>query len=194
MIGFMRSYSYLIRYESDFDLAQGRGLIPKTDGTVAITWEAFAKLITAFDRYEDAHVSPRYSYGELRLTRLNFYTRIFLGKLTFHHIDAQWSTYLNCFITPLLIVFAIASIVLNAMQVELAVQGVQGPGNTWTAFTWVSRWFSVATLFLVGLSSWLLIVLIVFMFCHDIWFARDIIRKKSHPSGEAWKAIRSGVI
>jgi hypothetical protein len=125
-IGFMRSYSHLIQHESDFNLAQDKGLIPKADGNVAITWEAFAKLITAFDRYQDIHVSPRYSYGELRLTRLNFYTHIFLGKLTYHHIDAQWSTYLNRCIAPLLIVFAISSTILNAMQVELSVQGLRG--------------------------------------------------------------------
>jgi hypothetical protein len=193
-IGFMRSYSHLIQYECDFDIAQDKGLIPKSDGIDTITWDAFAQLIMTFDQYEDANVSPRYSYGELRLTRLNFYTRIFLGKLTFHHIDAQWGAYLNRFIAPILTIFAITSIILNAMQVELSVQSVQGLGDAWVAFTRASRWFSVATLFSVGLFSLFMIVLIMGMFCHDIWFARDIIRKKSYPSNEAWKTSRSGVV
>jgi hypothetical protein len=109
-IGFMRSYSYLIQHESDFDLAQVKGLIPKAD---LIIWDAFAMLIANFDKFTDADVSPRYGYGELRLTRLNFYSRIFLRKLTFHHLDAQWGAYLNTFVAPLVTVFAIASIALK---------------------------------------------------------------------------------
>lgn len=190
----MRSYSYLIQYECDFNLAQDKGLIPKSDGVDTITWDAFAQLIMTFDQYEDANVSPRYSYGELRLTRLNFYSRIFLRKLTFHHIDAQWSAYLNRFIAPVLTIFAITSIILNAMQVELSVQSAQGLNEAWTVFTLVSRWFSVVALFSVGLFSLFMVVLVMFMFCHDIWFARDIMKKKNNPRNGAWKTSRSGVV
>ena len=92
-IGFMRTYSYLVRYEADFSIAKERGLIPKStmsnDKDNIVSWDAFARLIASFDRFGDEAVSPRYSYGELRLTRLNFYPRIFLRKLTYHHIEAQ---------------------------------------------------------------------------------------------------------
>ena len=194
ILGFMRSYSYLIRYESDFDLAQSRGLIPKTDGPVTITWEAFAKFIATFDKYHDVDVSPRYINGELRLTRLNYCTRLFLGKLTFHHMDAQWSTYLTRLLAPLLTAFAIASIILNAMQVELAVQSVQGLENSWNAFIWTSRWFSVVILLMVGLVSGFMIGMMIFMFFHDIWFAWEILRKKNKPNSDAWETKKSGII
>ena len=92
-VGFMRSYSYLVYSETDFILALEKGLIPNTAPTVTgkdrFTWDSFARLITSFEDLSDDDVSPRYRYGELRLSRLNFYSRIFLRKLTFHHIDAQ---------------------------------------------------------------------------------------------------------
>lgn len=193
-IGLMQSYSHIIQYESDFNLAQDRGLIPRSDGTEAITWEAFAKLITFFDIYKDKHVSPRYSYGELRLTRLNFFTRIFLGKLTYHHIDAQWGIYLQTLIAPILIAFAVAYIILNAMQVELGAQSIQDVDNNWVVFTRACRWFSVTRMFVVGLFIFLVMAFFIFMFCHDIWFARGIIKRKSSQSTREWENSRSGVV
>jgi len=92
VIGFLRTYSHLIRYESDYRIAMREeyGLIPKDDGEERIMWERFAIFIGWFDKVADDCVNPRYHYGELRLTRLNFYTRIFLGKLIFHYIHSQW--------------------------------------------------------------------------------------------------------
>ena len=57
----MRSYSYLIQYESDFSLALEKGLIPRrfhyrpptATGTDEITFESFVRLITSFDKFGD---------------------------------------------------------------------------------------------------------------------------------------------
>ena len=120
-MGFLRTYSYLIRYEVDFTLAQEIGLIPKresSDGREGITSETFTRFISYFSDCEDMLVSPRYTYGELRLTRLNFYSRIFLGKLTYHHIEAQWGPFLNSALAPFITAFVLVSVILNAMQVE----------------------------------------------------------------------------
>jgi hypothetical protein len=193
-IGFMRSYSYLIQYEIDFNLAKDKGLIPKSDGINDITWDAFAYLITTFDRYKDVHVSPRYSYGELRLTRLNFYSRILLGKLTFHHVDAQWGGYLNQFIVPVLTIFAVTSVILNAMQVTISVQSTRDLDKGWGVFVGVSEWFAVVSLVFVGLFIMFMLILITFMFFHDIWFARNIIKKKRNACDDTWKTIKSGVV
>lgn len=118
--GFVRTYSYLIRYECDFRLATSDehqlALIPKDDGSVSadgsdhITFERFARFIAAFQKLPDDSVSPRYRYGELRLSRLNMCAPIFLGKLTPHHIDAQWGAYLGRFLAPILSVFAVLSV------------------------------------------------------------------------------------
>lgn len=199
----MRSYSHLIQYESDFSLALEKGLIPRrspcgsltTTGKDEITFESFVRLITSFDRFDDEHVSPRYSYGELRLTRLNFYSRIFLGKLTFHHINAQWGTFINGAITPFVIVFAVFAIVLNAMQVELAVQNCSNVGSSWAAFASASKWTAVIVLIVVLLTILFIVVLVLIMFFHDLWFARSILRdKKKQTYATSWATRKSGVV
>ena len=198
-IGFMRTYSHLVHHESDFALAQEKGLIPRTSSGCntedLVTWENFARLIATFEHFGDDSVSPRYSYGELRLTRLNFYSPIFLRKLTFHHIDAQWGTFLNGLIAPLIAVFAIVSIVLNAMQVGLAAGGISNIELRWVTFINVSRWVSVIVLVFATLVMVFFLLLIAFFFFRDIWFAKSIINgKKSDPNGVAWRIRKSGVV
>ena len=163
--GFLRTYSHLVRHESDFRVARrdDLALIPADDGTHEITWDRFAAFIGAFARVDDADVCPRYSYGELRLTRLNFYTRLLQGKLTFHHVDTQWASMLGSLLAPLLSVFAILSVVLSAMQVELAVPDTAGNAR-WAAFSSVSRWFCVVTLVVAAAVIACLGLFVVFMF------------------------------
>ncbi|KAF2787255.1 hypothetical protein K505DRAFT_379712 [Melanomma pulvis-pyrius CBS 109.77] len=61
--GFMRTYAYLIKYESDFRKAQSTelGLIPSNNGGDAITYEQFAQLIAPFAELDDTRVTPRYT-------------------------------------------------------------------------------------------------------------------------------------
>lgn len=194
----MRTYSYLIRYESDYSLAQEKGLIPKNDlskdGETLISWDTFAKLISSFDSFSDEKVSPRYSYGELRLTRLNFYSRIFLRKLTFHHINAQWGPFFSSAIAPFAVVFIIISVILNAMQVELAILYSGTVEPSWAAFTSASKWFSVFVLVFTSLVIVFVLSLAVFLFIHDTCFALRILRdKKRNPDGGAWNTRKSAV-
>lgn len=198
-IGFMRTYSYLVRYETDFSIAREKGLIPEntssSDGKDLITWDSFARLVASFDKFDDEAVSPRYSYGELRLTRLNFYSRIFLRKLTYHHIEAQWGTFLNSFLTPFIIVFVIVASILNAMQAEWAVQGIDDIDPRWVSFANLSKWFCVIILALVAFVVFLVMFLVVIMFLHDLYFASRIItEKKRDPHGESWRTRKSGVV
>lgn len=195
----MRTYSHLIYYESDFSLAQEKGLIPKyepsKDQECTMSWINFARLISSFENFGDEAVSPRYSYGELRLTRLNFYSRIFLRKLTFHHINAQWGTFLSSAIAPFLAFFIIVSVILNAMQVELAIQSIDNIERSWAVLTSVSKWFSVFVLVVAMLVIAFIVFLTAFLFIHDIYFAQRILRgKKKNPDGGAWSNRKSGVV
>lgn len=167
--GFLRTYPYLVRYESDFRLATSDEhqltLIPNDDGSVSvdgydrITFERFARFIVPFQKLPDDNVSLRYRYEELRLSRLNFSARILLKKLTFHHIDAQWGAYLARFLAQMLSIFAVLSIALSAMQVELGVQGsLQDSLLEWTYFAYVSRWFSCLILVII-------VIIVVFSVC-----------------------------
>ena len=162
--GFIRTYSYLVRYECDFLLATSDehqlASTPKDDGSVSadgsdhITFERFARFIAAFQKLPDDSDSQRYCYRELRLSRLNICARIFLRKLTFHHIDAQWGAYLGRFLAPILSISALLSVPLSAMQAELGVRGsLQDSSPTWTHFAHVSRWFSRLILVITAITS-----------------------------------------
>ena len=192
-LGFMRTYSHLIRYEADFRLAQEKGLLPKSEssdtGKNQITFETFANLIAWFDRLDDESVVPRYGYGELRLTRLNFYTRIFLRKLTFHHMDAQLGTFLNHAVAPFITGFIVISVILNAMQVELAAQATNDFGTHWAKFASLSRWVSVVALGIAAFVTVFVLSLIGILFLHNMWFAMKMVRKKKD-----WKVEKSCVV
>lgn len=203
--GFLRTYSYLIRYECDFRLATSEehqlALIPKDDGSISadgsdhITFERFARFIAAFQKLPDDSFSPRYRYGELRLSRLNMCARIFLRKLTFHHIDAQWGAYLRRFLAPILSIFAVLSVALSAMQVELGVQGsLQESLPKWTYFAYVSRWFSCLILVIIVITVIFFSLLIAFMVLHDIWFARSVLRQRRRAPSTVSNKFKSGVV
>ena len=195
----MRTYAYLVRYESDFSIAQEKGLIPRNELSSnvqdLITWESFAELIATFDRYGDEDVCPRYYFGELRLTRLNFWSRIFLRKLTYHHIDAQWGPFLSSFMTPFLAMFAVITIFLNAMQVGLAAQAIESPYSSPGSFVSFSGYFAIFAMVCAALTVFSVVLLMVVMLLHDICFAIRITwEKKRDPDKESWKTRKSGVI
>ncbi|PVH69561.1 hypothetical protein DL98DRAFT_661624 [Cadophora sp. DSE1049] len=193
--GFMRTYAYLIKFEIDFRKAQSAemGLIP-TDDKDLITYERFAAFIAPFAELDDDRVRPRYHYGEMRLTRLNWFARFMLGRLTYHHVHAQWNDYLGRFLAPFLTVFVLLSTALSAMQVELAVQSApQGSGN-WDVFTRMCRWVSIIILVLVLAVSTLLIFLVLFMFIHDQIFAQKVLRDKRSKHKKLETSLKSGVV
>lgn len=114
--GFLRTYTGLIVYESDFRIAKDLGLIP-VDG---ITWAQWSKFALAFRNLPDSDVCRRYEYGELRLTRLNFYSKVFLREWSYLETTTQYTSYFGQFVGPYLFVFGSISVVLGAMQVSLA--------------------------------------------------------------------------
>ncbi|KAI0163840.1 hypothetical protein GGR57DRAFT_451582 [Xylariaceae sp. FL1272] len=110
-LGFVRTYAHLIRYKSDFRIAQDPSLqlIPPN-----ITWEQFCNFTIAFADIEDRDVSPRYAFGEIRLTRLNFYAPLLLGKSHFQRVEYQYGAYFAQFYGPLLFFIGITSVFLGA--------------------------------------------------------------------------------
>ena len=193
--GFMRTYAYLIEYEIDFRKAQSLelGLVPVDDGSSPITYERFAQFIAPFTQLDDSKVPPRYHFGEMRLTRLNWFARIFLQKLTYHHMHAQWNDYLGKVIAPFLTIFLLLSTVLSAMQVELAVQSAPQGLFSWDTFARVSRWASVAVIILVAVVSFVLTLFISVMTLHNLNFARKImIQKRAKQKG--MNVLKSGVV
>ncbi|KAI9814869.1 MAG: hypothetical protein M1832_005671 [Thelocarpon impressellum] len=133
---------------------------------------------------DDVDVSPRYAYGQLLLTLLNFWAKIFLRRFTYRKMHGHYSTYLARFYGPLLFVFALFSVAVSAMQVEVTVQTLPDPGaGPWAPFTRASRGFAVFTLISVCLTIAFIGALVAALVLREVSFAlRD--RAKKRRSGE----------
>ncbi|KAF4628983.1 hypothetical protein G7Y89_g9167 [Cudoniella acicularis] len=153
--GFLRTYAYLVRHKSDFIIAKKHNLIPRK-----IRHSEFINFIMRFENLQDSDVSLRYGFGELRLTRLNLWSPFALGRWEFHRHEKQYAAYFARFYAPVLFVFGVFATLLNAMQVGLAVQGVQASETSWAAFMDVCKIFSVVTIFAVVL----VVVFLAFLF------------------------------
>ncbi|KAH7109610.1 hypothetical protein B0J11DRAFT_544875 [Dendryphion nanum] len=161
--GFLRTYRYLIQHESDFHIAQQDSLrlVPRD-----MTWEHFCKLTAELDHISDSDVSKRYNYGELRLTRLNFYAPLLLRKFHFEHLHGQYGDFFGRLYGPILFVFALISIILNSMQVALSAE--QLVTSHWESIWYTSRSFSMASLVGAGIISTWFVLLWLWLFL-DEW-------------------------
>jgi hypothetical protein len=147
-LGLLRTYTFLIKHESDFTIAQKIGLLPSN-----ISYTQFQHFIHPFKVIPDAAVSPRYHYGHIRLTRLNLAVRLLrpkaLGKMfPWSYDKMHWHAgqFVGRFAAPLLFFFASLTLVLSSLQVGLAARPVEENAH-WREFALVSLWFSVSILF-----------------------------------------------
>lgn len=156
--GFMLSYAWLVRHESDLRIAHEKGLLPD-----AVDWASWTAFVGDFLNHIDLQsldgISPRFQYGELRLSRLNKIYRftLFNWRNVVRGYMSTSTWYQDFFarnFSWLLAVFAILSVALSAMQVVLTMaRGGQ-------AFANASYGFSIASLLvaagsvLVGLLVW----------------------------------------
>jgi len=149
-LGYLRTYRYLIRHESDFMIAKQDHLclVPRD-----VDWSAYCRFASALDDIKEVDVSGRYNYGELRLSRLNFYAPLFLGKFNYEQIHGQYKDYFARLYGPMFFVFAVVSTVLNSMQVGLAVDQVASVkwDFIWPSFRTFSAFVLIGTT-LVSLS------------------------------------------
>ncbi|KAJ2995652.1 hypothetical protein NUW58_g1208 [Xylaria curta] len=118
--GFLFSYTALIAYESDFNLARAKSLIPsslKWEG-----WKCVAKEV--LQSHDMALVNPRYWYGELRLGRLNAVYRlkgfVFRGYTTVGGAQA-YSDFIVDNFAVLATLLGYVVLVLSSLQVGLGV-------------------------------------------------------------------------
>ncbi|KAE9373910.1 hypothetical protein N431DRAFT_439005 [Stipitochalara longipes BDJ] len=162
--GFLLSYAWLVRHESDLRIACEKGLLP-----VYINWETWTEFMSEFLEHIDLQslsgVSPRYQYGELRLSRLNkiHYITHFTWKDCTRGYMTTSTWYQDFFARNfawLLAVFAVVSVALSAMQVILATE------KSGMVFENVSYGFAIASLFLAAgtVLAVLLIWAILFVF------------------------------
>ena len=159
-LGFLRSYSHLIRHRSDFAIAQERHLIP-----VEIDWPSWRCFIAHFHRVPNARVARRYHYGQMRHSRLNYLVRLTLPRerSTFWFYEPlHWSTapYMKGITASVGFVLATISLVLSSMQVSLA--AVPKTHATATAYWTFSVMIQTAMV-----ASWILMAAVPLAFL--IW-------------------------
>lgn len=180
-LGFVRSYAHLIQSETDFRIAATHHLVPAD-----VDFEAFSRFIRRFRDVPDAQASPRFHFGELRLTRLNFWSGAFLRRRHYFNVARQYGTYFERFFTPLLFGFATLSVVLSSMQVALAAVAMEeGEGlGRWERFVGVSKWTSVATILVVlALVGWLVLVLVSNLLSELMYALGSLVRKRGTAGG-----------
>ena len=173
-LGYLRTYRHLIQHESDFTIAKQDHLrlVPQN-----VTWNDFCQFMSEFHGVADENVSGRYRYGELRLSRLNFYAPILFRKAYYEQIHGQYGDYFGRLYGPILFVFAVVTTVLNSMQVELAVEEVL-PAR-WVALWPVCRWFSTIGLILTALVSvWFLLLWLWLILDEWVFAIRSRLRKR----------------
>jgi hypothetical protein len=177
VVGFMRSYAYLIRHKSDFILAthENHQLLPKN-----ISYSAFVNLIMDFEKRTDESVSLRYKFGDLRLSRLNFWITIFLGHSTYHDVHGYYGAYFARFYGPLLFIFGVLSVLLSAMQVALAV-GQPLEDGSWSVFAYTCRGFATFSISSVALVIAFLLSMLVFRSLRETIFALKDLYSKQRP-------------
>ncbi|KAF8253067.1 hypothetical protein K440DRAFT_650199 [Wilcoxina mikolae CBS 423.85] len=141
--GFLRTYAKLIVHESDFEVAKEKKLLPCDE----ITWKEWCKFIQGFRDFDDAEVTLRYQYGELRLTRLNFYSKVFFDSWNYFDTYTQYGWYFKQFIAPYLFVFGSITVVLTAMQTAITADSESVYKNSAYGFST----FSIGTT-LIGLA------------------------------------------
>jgi hypothetical protein len=164
---------YLVRSESDFYIAQEPSLHLVPTG---ITWEQFCIFAANLARISERDVSTRYTYGEIRLTRLNFYAPFLLGKSNFQRVEYQYSEYFAHFYGPVLFVIGITSTILTGLQVAIAVQAAE-PALGGQVLLVVSRWSSVTIILCFCLVVIFLFSLLIYKVIKEWKYAiRDRLR------------------
>lgn len=112
--GFLRSYTLLIRHESDFRIAHHLGILPQD-----MTWMQWSEFAFYISSIPLSDVNKRFRYGELRLSRVNLIYNIFRYRPWYYKIHRDYQSWFSYELGFMLVVFAYVSVVMSAMQVML---------------------------------------------------------------------------
>lgn len=185
-LGFMRTYASLIQYPSDFALATSKGLIPSEEPSPdggdpkKITFEDFIAFIEAFhgSKVKDSHVSLRYHYGDLRLSRLNFWAKIVLFDFNFEKAYGNYDAYFSRFYGPLLFLFGVINLVMGAMQLGINTEKGGWKHEDWKGLYYTGRVFAVIVLIFISIVIVNLFGLFGFMVVREFAYGAKEHRKK----------------
>ncbi|KAK0939348.1 hypothetical protein LTR29_009093 [Friedmanniomyces endolithicus] len=147
--GFLLSYTSLIKYPSDLDVAKASGLITKE--AEWRTWRSIRSSIV--EELQGRNIHDRFEYGERRLGRMDTIFRLRLMGLSYFAPRSDYESYFEHHYTTFIALFALVSVALSAVQVINGITGVPA------AVTVTAYRFSVASLLLLAGSCTILLVL-----------------------------------
>jgi hypothetical protein len=127
-LGFLSSYVTLIRFESDFIIAQDHFLLPehiKWENWLSIVRQCLRnRVIYKNDFWQSESVVPRYQFGALRLSRLNSIYAVRYGRIL-RGYRGQYKPSVELFqenLAPITALTVYIALSLTAMQVGLATE------------------------------------------------------------------------
>ncbi|KAL9619330.1 MAG: hypothetical protein Q9160_006010 [Pyrenula sp. 1 TL-2023] len=175
-LGYLRNWCFLIKHESDFKIAQDHALqlIPAD-----LTWAQFCAIRSRLHSIPNTSVSLRYYFGEIRLTRLNFYAKFVLHKRAYQRMNAQYGAYFAQFYAPILFVLGICSVLLNCMQVTLTAERAGDLERHWALFRDTCLWFSIN-------CSILMVVLVLVL---GLLFLYKFVAEWKRAIMDRWKMV-----
>ncbi|KAK0279577.1 hypothetical protein LTR35_000334 [Friedmanniomyces endolithicus] len=148
---FLLSYTSLIKYPSDLDVAKASGLITKK-----AEWRSWRNIRSSIlEELQGRDIHDRFEYGELRLGRVDTIFRLRLMGLSYFAPRSDYESYFEHHYTTLIALFALVSVALSAMQVINGITGVPA------AVTVTAYRFSIASLLLLAGSCTILFVLYI---------------------------------
>lgn len=196
--GFLLSYAWLIRSQSDFEIATKDDLTPSLL-PANLEWNEWQTFMSEFlskvspempyppDRgVTEFKVSKRYQYGELRLGRINKIYR-FVPPWCFAHLFRgyhsgydQYGTFFSRNFAWLIAVFAYITVVLTAMQVGLAlnIKGFKDDSRLQNAAYGFSVFSMVLVTAVVGLGVMLFLLIFVYNLVETV-IAHSVRRYKA---------------
>jgi hypothetical protein len=184
--GLLLSYTWLVGFQSDLEIAHEHNLIPKT-----IDWISWASFIDDFldhvEKSPSLYISQRYQYGELQLSRLDLLYRFnptinnFIGGFMPGYM---WhKTFFNRKFAQLLAIFVFFSVTLSAMQVGLAVDNS-------TDFRRISYAFAVFLMFVVVLVALAIALGWITLLSFHLFTARKFRKTLSNDENSFYLCLR----
>ncbi|KAF2226718.1 hypothetical protein BDZ85DRAFT_256649 [Elsinoe ampelina] len=171
--GLLFSYTALIAYESDFQIAKEKFLIPEE-----VDWSSWRILCEEYlTNHTYQSVNPRYWYGELRMPRLNKVYKYGKGHIFrgFSSIGSpsSYDDWLRDNFAYLSLVFAFVVVVISAMQLGIATERLAGNAS----FQNASYGFTVFSIVSLVILSGLIVVIALCMIASN-WIATKTYEKK----------------
>lgn len=179
-LGYLRTYSLLVKHPSDFRIAQDSRLI---DG--GTTYAQYRMLFRHLCDVTDTDVSPRYHFGELRLGRLNLLAKFVLGRLQFRkiHVHYGYDAYFARFYAPILFLFAFFSILLGSTGNLLQSFSLDRDASSDDSYVRACRATSVVAIGICLFAAVVIVALLAFMLMRELVFALRMLFKKRWQRG-----------